>query len=176
MFKVGAVCALALGLLAGSALVPPGGAEAARAAQGRRKQRPAALCPDPTVACRTSVKFEPYQLPFRIPANAFIFETEPFYAVVLKSVRDTTSDCTVFIPEAERLAAQALFPRHKVFASRCSEPGELFYSDMAPGHEFMAVYAGRTRAEAARMLAKVKATGKYPGANVRRTFAGFNGT
>jgi hypothetical protein len=164
-----------LALLSGTLVVmPPGGAT--HAAQRRGKGRPASLCPDPTVRCPTSVEFQPYQLPFRLPENAFIYETEKFYAVILKSVRDTAQDCTVFISEAERLAAQELFPRHKVFTSRCSEPGEMFYSNTAPDQQFMAVYAGRTRAEAERMLAKVKATGKFGGANLRRMYTGFNGT
>ncbi|HEU4597683.1 MAG TPA: hypothetical protein VFS10_21325 [Pyrinomonadaceae bacterium] len=174
MSKAGIVCAVVLGLAASAASVPKGGA--ASAAQRRGKQRVAAICPDPTAPCRTSVEFQPHQLPFRVPANAFIFETEQFYAVILKSVRNPADDCTVFIPEAERLAAQELFPHHKVFASRCYDPGELFYSNVAGDQQFMAVYAGRTRAEAARMLARVKATGKYAGANLRRMHTGFNGT
>ena len=40
----------------------------------------------------------------------------------------------------------------------------------------MAVYAGRTPAEANAMLARVKAAGKYPGAYLRRMRAGINGT
>jgi hypothetical protein len=40
----------------------------------------------------------------------------------------------------------------------------------------MAIYAGLTPAEANRMLAAVKATGKFPGANLRRMRATFNGT
>jgi hypothetical protein len=40
----------------------------------------------------------------------------------------------------------------------------------------MAVYAGSTLAEAKRVLAAVKATGKFPGANLRRIRTGFNGT
>ena len=175
MSKAGIICAVVLGLVAGVAHVPTGGAAAAAAQRGGKK-RVAAVCPDPTVPCRTSVEFEPHQLPFRVPANTFIFETEQFYAVILKSVRDASEDCTLFIPEAERLAAQELFPRHKVFASRCYDPGELFYSNVASDQRFMAVYAGRTRAEAARMLARVKATGKYEGANLRRMHTGFNGT
>ena len=128
--------------------------------------------------CQTSVEFQPYQLPFRIPPNAVIWETEKFYAVILKSVRDESrgSDCNIFIPEPEREAAQALFPRNKVFASRCMEPGDLFYTDVGEDSQFVAVYAGRTRAEGLAMLEKVKATGKYPGANLRRMSAGFNGT
>jgi hypothetical protein len=142
----------------------------------RRRMRPVAVCPDPTVRCRTSVEFEPHQLPFEVPPDGLILETEKFYAVILKSVRDTSQDCTVFIAEAERLEAQKLFPRHKVFASRCAEAGNSYYESIADNQQFMAVYAGRTRAEAARMLAKVKATGRFPGANLRRTSTGFNGT
>jgi hypothetical protein len=147
-------------------------------AQRRRAPRPAAVCGDPTVRCPTSVEFQPYQLPFRLPANAVIWETEKFYAVILKSVRDPSrgGDCNLFVPEAEREAAQASFPRNKVFASRCTEPGDLFYKDVAEDSQFMAVYAGRTRAEGLALLERVKASGKYPGANLRRISAGFNGT
>jgi hypothetical protein len=40
----------------------------------------------------------------------------------------------------------------------------------------MAIYAGTTIADANRMLAAVKATGKFPGANIRRMRTSFNGT
>lgn len=139
-------------------------------------KRPAAICPDPTVRCRTSVPFEPHQLPFVVPRNAVIFETEKFYAVILKSAPDKTQDCTGFVQEPERLEAQKLFPRNKVFASRCYEPEELYYENIDAEVMFMAVYAGRTRAEAQAMLARVKATGKFPGAYLKRTSTGFNGT
>jgi hypothetical protein len=158
-------------------LVAPATTDAGAAAQRRRApRRPPAVCPDPTARCRTSVEFEPHQLPFELRGDAVIFETEKFYAVILKSVRDTSQDCTVFVPEGERLEAQSLFPRHKVFATRCHEPGELYYEGIAPETMFMAVYAGRTRAEAERVLARVKATGRFPGAYLRRTSTGFNGT
>jgi hypothetical protein len=149
------------------------------AAQRRPKApRPAAVCGDPTVRCRTSVEFQPHQLPFRVPPDGVIWESEQFYAVILKSVRDETrgADCNIFVPEPERAAAQTLFPRHKVFASRCTEPGDLFYTGVAEGSQFMAVYAGRTRAEGQAMLEKVRAAGRYPGANLRRMRTGFNGT
>jgi hypothetical protein len=150
---------------------------ATAAAQGRRVgKRPAAVCPDPTARCRTSVQFEPYQLPFVVPRNVAIFETEKFYVVILKSARDKTQDCTGFVPESERLEAQSLFPRNKVFTSRCFELDELYYEGIESEVMFMAVYAGRTRAEANAMLAKVKATGKFPGAYLKRTSSGFNGT
>jgi hypothetical protein len=104
-----------------------------------------------------------------------IWESELFYAIILRSVR-ATDNCEVHVSENERLEAQALFPRHKVFADRCPEPGNLFYTNTNSDFRFMAVYAGTTRAEAARMLSRVKATGKYPTANLRRMSVGFNGT
>ena len=166
-----AIIALAILLFVG--FVSAGVADAK---QRRPKGRPLAICPDPTAACRTSYEFKPHQMPFRLPQNAVIWETEQFYAVVLKSVRNPNDDCNLIVPEAERLEAQKLFPRNKVFASRCYDPEELFYTNIAQDQQFMAVYAGRTRAEAERMLARVRATGKYTGANLRRMQTGFNGT
>jgi hypothetical protein len=171
MRKVKVLCAFMLATLACGAYAGGVGAQ-----RRRRPPRPAALCPDPTVRCRTSMEFEPHQLPFVVPPSGVIFETEKFYAVILKSARDTSQDCSTFVPEAERVEAQALFPRHKVFASRCADPTELYYEGVNPDVMFMAVYAGRTRAEAQAMLAKVKATGRFPGAYLRRTSTGFNGT
>ena len=170
MRKAQLFCVILLGLLA--CALTSGDAAA------QRRPRLGVICGDPTVRCRTSIEFQPYQLPFRIPPQAAIWESEQFYAVILKSVRDESrgGDCNVFVPEPERVEAQALFPRHKVFTSRCMEPGDLFYLGVADDVRFMAVYAGRTRAEGQAMLAKVKATGKFPGANVRRLRTGFNGT
>jgi len=144
--------------------------------QSRRPAKRASICGNPTVACKTSVTFEPYQLPFRVPKNAVIFDTELFYAIVLKSVNAGLDDCDVFIPEVERLAAQALFPDHKVFTSRCFEPGDLFYTNIGEKHRIMGVYAGATLAEAKRFLETVKATGRFSGAYIRRMRTGFNGT
>jgi endonuclease V-like protein UPF0215 family len=85
-------------------------------------------------------------------------------------------NCEAFIAESDRLAAQALFPDHKVFASRCTQPGELFYTNVNENQRMMAVYAGATLPQAKRVLAAVQATGKFPGANLRRMRTGFNGT
>jgi hypothetical protein len=148
-------------------------------AQGRGKPRRApvtAICGNPQIPCKTSITFQPYDLQFRVPANAVIFDTELFYAVILKSIPAGADDCNKFIPEADRLRAQALFPDRKVFASRCIEPGELFYTNVNDNQRLMAVYAGATLAEANRVLTAVKATGKFPGANLRRMRTGFNGT
>lgn len=140
-------------------------------AQGRRGQ----ICGDPTMRCPTQPDFQPNDLPFRIPKTAVIWESELFYAIILQSV-NAKNNCEAHVSEDERLEAQALFPHHKVFADRCPEPGNLFYTNTNSDYRFMAVYAGRTRAEAAQMLARVKATGRYPSANLRRMRAGFNGT
>jgi hypothetical protein len=134
------------------------------------------ICGNPMVTCKTSVTFEPHDLQFRVPKNSVIFDTELFYAVILKSVTVADYDCEKFVPEPERLAAQALFPDHKVFSSRCTEAGSLFYTTIDDKYRIMAVYGGTTPAESKRVLAAVKATGKFPGAYVRRMRTGFNGT
>jgi hypothetical protein len=149
----------------------------ASSAQKRHRQvRHLSVCGNPSLPCQTTGTFKPYDLPFRLPANAIIYDTELFYAVVLTSVSSPNDSCDVFVPERQRLAAQALFPDHKVFSSRCTEPGELSYSSTNNKTHFMAVYAGSTLAEANRMLAAVKATSKFPAANLRRMRATVNGT
>lgn len=163
------ICVLVCLLLAGTTGV---------AQRARRPQQKGTVCGDPTLPCKTGdVPFRPHDLPFRLPARAVIWESETFYAVILKSIKAAEDDCQLFVPEDERLAAQALFPRNKVFTDRgCGEPGETFYRGTQSSAHFMAVYAGRTRAEANAMLARVKATGKFAGANLRRMSIGFNGT
>jgi hypothetical protein len=139
------------------------------------QKRRAEVCGDPTVRCLGTNEFQPYDLPFRLPPKAVIYETELFYAIILQS-NNAKTNCEAHVSEDERLEAQSLFPHNKVFADRCPEPGTLFYSNTNTDYRFMAVYAGRTRAEAQAMLARVKATGKYPSANLRRIYVGFNGT
>jgi len=145
-------------------------------AQKRRPAKHAPICGDPTAACKTIATFQPYDLPFRLPKNAVIWDTDLFYAVILKSMSVPEDNCDSFVPESDRLAAQSLFPDRKVFASRCAEPGGLSYTNTSPKARFMGVYAGMTLADANRTLAAVKATGKFSGANIRRMRAAFNGT
>ncbi|MCA1818174.1 MAG: hypothetical protein LC746_17660, partial [Acidobacteria bacterium] len=175
--RLGVSCALSVSLACACL--------AAGASAQRRKPRGASarkqygkVCGDPTAACPTGdLTFEAYDLRFVLPKNAVIFESEEFYAVILKSARASSADdCDTHVPESERLAAQKLFPRRKVFASRCEEPTSLYYTNLAPLQRVMAVYAGATLEEAGRTLAEVKATGKFPGANLRRMRAGINGT
>jgi hypothetical protein len=134
------------------------------------------VCGNPNVSCPSAITFQPNDLPFRFPENAVIYDTELFYAIVLKSVPSPPDSCDNFIPEPDRLDAQVLFPKNKVFTSRCVEPGQVSYSNTSAKSQFMAVYAGGTLADANRMLATVKATGKFSGANIRRMRAMINGT
>ena len=134
------------------------------------------ICGNPQVACKTTATFSPNDLPFRVPQNSVIFDTELFYAVILKSVRTTEEDCNVFVPESERLETQGLFPDRKVFSSRCADIENLFYTNVDPKARFMAIYGGTSPAEANRVLRAVKASGKFPGAYIRRMRTGFNGT
>lgn len=142
----------------------------------RKTTKRLTVCGNPNVACPSQATFEAHDLPFRVPANAVIWETDLFYAVILKSMNASDENCEAHIPEAERVAAQTLFSDRKVFASRCVEPGTLYYTNTRPNTRLMAVYAGMTLAEANRTLAAVKATGKFSGAYIRRMRAGFNGT
>ena len=142
----------------------------------RRTTKRLTVCGNPNAACPSQATFEPHDLQFRVPQNAVIWETELFYAVVLKSMNASDENCDAHIPESERLAAQSLFPGRKVFASRCVEPGTLYYTNTRANTRLMAVYAGPTLAEANRVLAAAKATGKFSGAYVKRMRAGFNGT
>ncbi len=152
-------------------LVAVASAQRGRGARSRR----AIICGDPTARCPISYQgFQPYDLKFDLPETAGIYETQAFYAVILKSLDDP--NCSASFSEEERMAAQRLFPHRKVFASRCGDTGEVYYTNIAKNHQVMAVYAGETIAEARRVLAEVNATGKFLGANIRRMRAAFNGT
>ena len=142
----------------------------------RHRARRGSICGNPTIACKTSVTFQPHDLQFRVPANSVIFDTELFYAVVLKSVPAKNDNCDVFISEEERLQAQASFPENKVFASRCVDIENLFYTGVKPNTRVLAVYAGPTLSDARRILGKVNETGQFPGAVIRRMRTGYNGT
>jgi hypothetical protein len=162
-------------LVAGFAVIPLGLAGNATA-QKRPRVRHLSICGNPSVPCKTRATFQPNDLPFRVPKNAVIYDTELFYAIILKSVGTSAEDCEVFVPENERLASQALFPDHKVFASRCPDVETLFYTNVSSKHRILAVYAGTTLTAARRLLLSVKATGKFPVAHIRRMRTGFNGT
>lgn len=159
---------LALCMILGAILVVNG-------QPNRRQTAKGIICGDPTVKCNTTVDFETWDLKFQVPKNGVIWESEWFYAVILQSV-PARDDCTGFVSESDRNSAQSLFPHNKVFASRCAEAGNIYYSNTNSNYNFMAVFAGRTQAQANKMLATVKATGQFPTANIRRMRTGFNGT
>lgn len=123
------------------------------------------LHPDPDIP---DARFKPHQMPFELPNDGVAraeISSERFFAVLLQS----SPPCTV--TEEQRLAVQAQFPGRKVFATRfdCGDEEELItYTNVRAGVGFIAVYAGRTSAEAKRLLAEIKTSGKFPGANLRR--------
>jgi hypothetical protein len=145
--------------------------------QNAAGQTPGTTCPNPSKKCDSTYSFAPYQLPFVIKEKLVFgktYKSVVFYAVILKSVKTSAeSDCAL-VTDAERAAAQSDFADRKVFTSRHSCPEELvFYESIAPGFNFMAVYAGTTAATAKRMLARVKATGRYPQAYIKQLRVGL---
>ena len=130
-------------------------------AQGKVEPNPASVCSDGD--------FTSHELCFKTPGDGVArAETlsESFYAVILK----TAERCS--ITEDERLEAQKLFPQTKVFSMRfdCDDNIEenISYTNVDDKFGFLAVYAGRTLKEAKALLAEVKATGRFPGANIRK--------
>jgi hypothetical protein len=124
------------------------------------------ICPDPARPC---AGFRAHDLSFVLPADGAARAEDrsaPFYAVILR----TAGRCAV--GERERLAAQAAFPGRKVFATRWECDGDVennvTYTGVDVRYGFLAVYAGESRALADAALARVKATGRFPGANLRR--------
>ena len=91
-----------------------------------------------------------------------------FYVVVLK----TTERCGTTEPERQK--AKKLFPKNKAFSVKPPCEDELSnnagYEGIGePGFGYVAVYAGKTKAEGQKFLQTVKAAKKYPGANLRKT-------
>src|SRR5512145_31260 len=105
--------------------------------------------PDPTDPKKACRGFKPHELCFETPKDGVArveYLSQPFYAVILK----TTEPCSV--TEEERLQAQALFPRSKVFSMRlqCGDNTEenIDYTNVDSKFGFIAVYAGPTLEEA----------------------------
>jgi hypothetical protein len=128
---------------------------------------PGRVQPDPAAPCPQSGT-KPHELCFEIPNDGIAraeSSSDTFYAILLK----TADRCT--ITEEERLQAQQLFPKAKVFSMRfsCDDDVEenLTYTNVNDKFGFLAVYAGPTMKEAKARLAEAKATGKFPGANIR---------
>jgi len=113
--------------------------------------------------------FKPHQLAFATPKDGVAraeFRSQPFFAVILK----TAPRCSV--AEGERLQVQAMFPSNKVFTTRfeCEDSPEehITYTNVDPKWGFVGAYAGATPAEAEAFLARVRQSGRFPGANLRK--------
>ena len=123
------------------------------------------ICPNPEKPCGS---FKPYELSFRIPpSNKARAEDRSvaFYAIILKSA----APCS--IADNQRKAAQADFPRNKVFVSRfeCEAEDNVSYATIDDRkYSILAVYAGSTRRQAVSFLSRVRATGGYSDAYIRR--------
>ena len=134
------------------------------------------VCPDPAAPCGGD-RFDPYDISQALPRRVIPnrdYTSAPFYAVVLKKLPET-EDCEQFEPE--RLAAQKLFPKHKVFSQvECPDMGADTYREVGGRvlRNFMAVYAGQTGAQAAAFLKTVRAAKKFPQARVVRMTTTFN--
>ncbi len=131
----------------------------------------AQVCPDPAKPC---AGFKENDLSFVLPKDGVArdeVKSPPFWAVILR----TADPCT--IQDKERAAAQALFPRNKVFHTRFECDGDVennvTYTNVNAKFGFLAVYAGEERTAAEALLEQVKAAGKFPGANLRRMQAVF---
>ena len=88
--------------------------------------------------------------------------SEPYYAVILKS----GPACSLGAREIAR--AQALFPTREVFSTdfECAPERNETFTGVAPEHDFLALFAGRDRATAERVLHDAKR--RFPDANLRR--------
>ena len=146
--------------------------------QKKAKVRYGKICGDPTINCKGGDNFQAWDLPFDTGKNFVIYESEPFYGIVLKSVKlKDFGDCQKpSFNESERAKIQADFEHNKVFMLNCFESGSNYYTGVSDKMAFVGVYAGRTLAEANKFLATVQALIKYPGIKVRKMRIGVNGT
>ena len=148
---------------------------------GQGKSQQGKICGDPTVRCSPGAEmFGASDIPFVVPKNSAISESEPFYAVILKSskIQDFFGGeeaCKPVDTEDERLSIQRLFPNNKVFSQRCGYDS-LYYTGVESNTVFLAVYAGKTLAQAKTFLKTVNAAGRFKGAYIKRLKAEFNGT
>jgi hypothetical protein len=145
------------------------------------------VCPDPDRPCHSRIrKFAAYELPFRLPTTLKPnreYKSAPFYAVILRTYDDEACDAddhTASI-ERQRLQMQKEYPGRKVFAEyscpNLDAVGYDFQGKMDASREhvlimtFIAVYAGKTAAEANEFLVYVQTV--YPRAVLKRMTASY---
>jgi hypothetical protein len=124
----------------------------------------ASVCATPSAPrVSTGCQFAEYDLSFVLPAQLkwqTAHNSEHFYAVLLRSVKaihvdasnpNDDTQCGGYVSEQHRVAVQAMFAQHKVFASRhgCSL---VWYNNVNSSYNFLAVFAGKSYAQAKSML------------------------
>jgi hypothetical protein len=134
------------------------------------------ICGNPNTASSTRSNFKEEDIPFLYPKRYVVGESELFYAVVVKSVK-TTKDGECEEPKlTDRELLQGTFPNNKVFYARgCYSIENSYYSGIPDNTIGVAIYAGRTKADADAFLKRVKSSG-FEGAYLKRIRTGFNGT
>ena len=147
-------------------------------ASAQKKARLGKVCGDPAAACKGRENFQAFDLPFDTGKDFVIANSEFFYGIVLRSKKmKDWGDCEhPMFGEMERLEIQDMFSHNKVFTQNCFETGNNYYTGVADQTALIAVYAGRTLAQANAFLRTVQATKKFPGIRVRRMQIGINGT
>lgn len=136
------------------------------------------ICGNPNIKCKTRESvFADWDIQFELPENYVIYESETFYAVILKSQKITDrfggeTTCKPVATETERLDIQTLFPNNKVFAQTCGY-GPTNYSEDTV---FLAVFAGKTLAQAKSFLKVVNKNGKFKDAYIKKLQVDLNGT
>jgi hypothetical protein len=145
------------------------------------------VCPNPQAPCNTAAKkFAPFELSFQLPGKLTrgkTYESLPFHAVILKTYQEEACDAEGHTRsiEQERLRIQLRYPRNKVFASySCPNLDAVDYTFQgkldSTGERvlvmtFIAVYAGKTEAQAKQFLSYVKTT--YPEAQLKEMKASY---
>ena len=148
--------------------------------QGSKKQKvvPGKICGNPSIKCKSNESvFADWDIQFELPDNYVIYESETFYAVILKSQKINDrfggeKTCQPVVTETERSDIQKLFPNNKVFAQNCGY-GPVNYSEDSV---FLAVFAGRSSAQAKSFLKIVNNTGKFRDAYIKKLQVNLNGT
>lgn len=139
-----------------------------------------AVCPRPGERCDSPQKrFDAFELPLRLPrrlkANA-LYESAPFYAVVLRRDSDPACDGGDYSVALERfrVAAQSRFPDRKVFADhQCPNMTAVGYAflgerraENSAAVSFAAVYAGKSVAQGRSVLETARK--RFPKATLHR--------
>jgi len=138
----------------------------------------AKVCGNPGQSCgglMDRVLSSPTDLFFYVDDDAYntTYYSAPFYAVILASRKAVISEsddetCGGYFTSSQVAAAQKRFPKRKVFASRRCFGHPVGYTNVNPQYNFLAVYAGYTKAQAKKVMAKAKEHKAWKTANLRQ--------